>query len=89
MALFGVKEIVDPLAKEVREGYQDIRELLAQINECAHELVENRRNAAVLAAAQLDATRETNRLLRGLVELNGTGPGSKKIEIVNRTLGRD
>lgn len=54
MALFGVKEIVDPLAKEVREGYQDIRELLAQINECAHELVE--------------ATGETNRLLAKLVE---------------------
>ncbi len=89
MALFGLKEVLDPLANEFREGYRDVRELLAQINEGVLQVVELTQTTNRITAAQLDATQETNRLLHGLVELGAGGPGSTKAEIVKRTLGRD
>lgn len=46
--LFGLKEVLEPMAQEVRDGYGVIREHLSTL---------------------VEEQRETNRLLRGLVDL--------------------
>lgn len=79
MALFGLKEVLDPMAKEVREGYQEIRERLDSLAIGLEGLRQEQRTANYLA-------QETNRLLRGLVKLGAGGPGSMKASIVENTL---
>lgn len=80
MALFDLKAVLDPLAQEVREFGT---ELLARLNAIgAHLDVAN-----TIAASTNNEAKETNRLLRALVQLNATSTGSVKARILKEALG--
>ena len=72
MAMFGLKEVLEPLAKEVREGYAEAKGLLEDIKGILWLQAE-------IAKEHRDATQETNRLLAVLVE-QGSQPGAKAVE---------
>ena len=82
MAIFDLQRVIDPLAKEFREGYQEVHELLLTIREAVQA------QTAVIAIGN-DEQRETNRLLRALLEIQVAGPGSAKLKLVNTVLERD
>ena len=70
MAMFGLKEVIDPMAQEVRDGYENLLARLNVIGDSLQHLVE-------IARDQRAASEETNRLLAVLAQQGAPKPASR------------